>query len=535
MYNRDRLVIILISLFLFRIPISHIIGDNGCGYMSGPLEFFWCLALLFGAGLTITLRGMMHDRVRRGQFTNASQVFGFAKRYTFIASILLLVICLASYNLLASKLLHDPGSRIGFLFVGPAVMLAMFIDLNIGYLNGTDNMNAALMGEIIYAVSMGLCMIVGSLIGVRIGTNISALLKNDEVTAMYGAMGTMAGLCAGEIVALIILVAMTIVYQRSFKHMMRTEAGRRTEHMSDVSGRFVMGTVSDGLQELIMHLPVFIPIIVSRISGARTEGVDAAVTGAAAGAFYSKYIVITGVIALLAVASVQGALKGIAAAVNDSDTQLASDRITRLFAKVTYFVIPAVIYVTMLAPVIVSTIYTGRLTSATQLLNVGSSLAFIYAVTYCFMSVLIKLGYNREMLVVSAGALVIGSVIGVLLMSRYENVFIGPVIGMMISYALSLIVCIVILLRNFRIRFRLLQTVLIPLVVSGIIGVLIKLLSGVLNESIGGVLTLIICIIPAWFIYNLACMFLHVVSAGAMSKKFLGPILVRLGQNLGVY
>ena len=535
MYNRDRLVIILISLFLFRIPISHIIGDNGCGYMSGPLEFFWCISLLFGAGLTITLRGMMHDRVRRGQYSNAAQVFGFAKRYTFISAFALLGICLVSYNIFSSKLLHDPGSRIGFLFVGPAVLLAMFIDLNIGYLNGTDNMNAALMGEIIYAVSMGLCMIVGSMIGVRIGTNISALLKNDEVTAMYGAMGTMAGLCVGEIVALVILMAMTLVYQRSFRHMMRTEAGRRTEHMSDVSGRFVMGTLSDGVQELIMHLPVLITIVVFRIAGARTEGVDPAVTGASIGAFYGKFIVITGIIALLAVTSVQGALKGIAAAVNDSDTQLASDRITRLFAKVTYFSIPAVIYTTMLAPVIVPTLFTGRITSAIQLLNMGTALAFIYSLAYCFMSVLIKLGYNREMLVVSAGALIIGSVTGVLLMGRYENGFIGPVIGMMISYALSLLVCIVILMRNFRMRFRLLQTVLIPLVVSGIIGVLIKLLSGVLYETVGGVLTLIICIIPAWFIYNLACMFLHVVSAGALSKKFLGPMLVRLGQNLGVF
>lgn len=535
MYNRDRLIIILISIFLFRIPISHIIGDNGCGYLSGPLEIFWCLSLLFGAGLTITLRGMMHDRVRRGQLSNAAQVFAFAKRYTFIASILLFLISMVSFNLLGSKLMHDPGSRIGFLFVGPAVMLALFIDLNIGYLNGTDNMNAALMGEIIYALGMGLCMIVGSLVGVRIGTNISALLKNEEVKAMYGAMGTMAGLCVGELISLIILMAMTLVYQRSFKYMIRTESGKRTEHMSDISGRFVLGTLSDGMQELIMHLPVLIPIIVFRISSARTEGADPALTGATVGAFYSKYIVVVGIIALLGVASVQGALKGIAAAVNDSDTQLASDRITRLFSRVTYFEIPAVIYTTMLAPVIIPALYTGRLTSAVQLLNVGTSLALIYSVTYCFMSVLIKLGYNREMLVISSGALVIGTVIGVLLMSRYETPFLGLVLGMMICYSLTLVVCVIILLRNFRIKFKLLQTFIIPLVVSGIIGVLIKLLSGVLFDVAGGIITLIICIIPAWFIYNLACMFLHVVSAGVLSKKFLGPMLVRLGQNLGVY
>ena len=84
-------------------------------------------------------------------------------------------------------------------------------------------------------------------------------------------------------------------------------------------------------------------------------------------------------------------------------------------------------------------------------------------------------------------------------------------------------------------RFRLLQSFVIPLVVAGVIGVLIRLLGNAMYESVGGVITLLVCIIPAWFIYNLACMLLHVVSAGALNKKFLGPMLVRIGQNLGVF
>ncbi|MCR5510107.1 MAG: polysaccharide biosynthesis C-terminal domain-containing protein [Lachnospiraceae bacterium] len=535
MYNRDRLVIILISIMLFRIPISHIIGDNGCGYLSGPLEVFWCLSLLFGAGLTITLRGMMHDRVRRGQYSNAAQIFGLAKKYTFIAAIVLLIICTLSYDLIGTRLLHDTGSRIGFLFVGPAVFLALFINLNIGYLNGTDNNHAALIGEIVYAVAMGLGMILGSIIGTHSGTAISALLKNEEVTAMYGAMGTMAGLCAGELISLIVLMAMTILYQRSFHHLMKSEAGRHREYVSDLSGRFILGVLSDGLQELILHLPVFVSIILYRSVNIRAEGADPAVIGSSVGAFYSKFIVITGILSLLGVSSVQGSLKGIAAAVNDSDTQAASDRISRLFARVSYYSIPAVIFTTMLAPVVVPTIYTGRLTNAVELLSSCTSLVFIYALTYSFMSVLIKLGYNREMLVVSSAALVVSCVLGVFLIGKYEGKFTGPVIAMMVCYGLVMIVCVLILFRNFRMRFRLLQSFVIPLVVAGVIGVLIRLLGNAMYESVGGVITLLVCIIPAWFIYNLACMLLHVVSAGALNKKFLGPMLVRIGQNLGVF
>ena len=530
MYNRDRLVIIMTSILLFRIPVSRIIGDNGCGYLSGPMEFFWCLSLLLGAGLTITLRGMMHDRVRRGQYHNASQVFSFAKKYAFISSVASLAFCVLLYDVISNKILLDNGCRLGFIFVGPAVFLAILIDLNIGYLSGTDNANASLIGEVVYAVTTGIGMIGGSILGVHFGTGIADLLHNEEVTAMYGAAGTMAGVCLGELITLIFLMAMTIVYQRSFRHMMRTEAGRHNEYTTDISGRFIFGVLSDGAQELILHLPVLISLILYRRICVTEDMI-----GSSVGAFYSKYIVVTGILASLGTMPVQASLKGIAQAVNESDSQLASDRITRLFGKITYYAIPAVIFTTMLVPVLVPTVFSGRTTTAVSLLNMGTSMVIIYGVTYCFMSVLIKLGYSREMLLVSAVALVAGTVLSIFLMKKYENGFTSAIIGGMICYLLCIIVCLVVLFRNFRLRLRLVQTVLLPLVIAGIIGVLIKLLSGVLYEATGGVLTLIICIIPAWLIYNLACMFLHLVSASAMSKKFLGPLLVRIGQNLGLY
>ena len=107
MFNRDRLLIILMSLLVFRIPLSHIIGDNGCGYFSGPFEIFWCLSLLAGAGLTVTMRGMMRDRIRREQYYNASQVYRLAKRYTVIAAALLLIICVTLYNPISNVILKD--------------------------------------------------------------------------------------------------------------------------------------------------------------------------------------------------------------------------------------------------------------------------------------------------------------------------------------------------------------------------------------------------------------------------------------------
>lgn len=532
MFNRDRLLIIYMSLLVFRIPLTHIIGDNGCGYFSGPFEIFWCLSLLAGAGLTVTMRGMMRDRIRKEQYFNASLVYSLGKRFTFISGVILCAICIGLYNPISNVILKDSGSRLAFLITGPCILIMLFIDLGLGYLCGTDNAKAALVGEIACGLASGIGMCIGGFFGIRYGQNIAALLRNSEVSAMYGALGAMAGIFVGEFISLILIFAMTFIYDRSFRHMIRSEEGRRNENISDISGRFIGGVLSDGAIELIIHLPMLISFLMYRRYGLANEMTD---TGDAIGAFWGKFVVLVSIFGILCIVHVQSTLKGVAAAASDADDQLVSDRLLRLFARVMYFAIPAVIFLTMIAPVVISTIFTGRVTTVINLMGYGGVAIIIYALMYLYMSALIRLGYGREMVIVGLVGLIIGSVLAYFLMFKKDMGFLGAVIGIIVFYLLCTIACILILFRNYKLRFNLLYTVLFPVVAAGVLGVLIKLVSTPLYNAVGGPLTLIICLVPAWFIYNVACMFLRVVSAGTMSRKLLGTLMVKIGQNLGIY
>lgn len=532
MYNRDRLSIILLSLLIFRIPVSRIIGDNGCGYLSGAFELFWCLTTLFGAGLYATMSGMMRDRIRRNQHANAGLIFRLAKSYTFICSIVILVILTLLHVSIGNRLFMDPGSRISLLFVGLSVFLGLIVNLNIGYLIGTGNRRAAIIGEVFYGLSMGIGMLLGSVIGIRTGGKIAALLRNEEVSAIYGATGAMIGICAGEFISMVLFVTMTLIYQRSFRHIMRSEENRRLEGPSDVAGKLFGGIFIDGIGELILYLPVLISIIIYRRYGTSVGMSD---VGEAVGAFFSKYIVVTGVLFCLAVFPIQSSLKGIAAAYSDSDDQLCADRISVILARIIYFTVPAVVFVTMLSQLIITTIFTGRTTTAVALLNSGTFVVFIYSIAFLLISVLDRLGYSREMVIVGAISLVVGTVISYLLVTKKEAGFLGCVYGVMISMALCIIVCSIIILRNYPMHFKLVYHLVLPLVISGIIGLIIKLVSEPLSKAVGNILTLIICIVPAWLIYNTACLFFKVVSPKAMKRKLLGSVFVRIGQDLGLY
>lgn len=532
MFNRDKKIFVFISLLLVRIPLSHIIGDNGLGFLSGPMEIYWCVLLLFGYGITTSMAGMMRERIKRDQIKNADIIYSIGKKYILLISLLVLLIGILGFNFIGSRLLADAGSRMALFVATFAIVLGLINDLNIGFLIGTDNVKAAVLGELIDAISIFVCIILGAKLGSVYGTKIAALLQNEEVSAMYGAMGAMIGLCAGQFIALIALVLMNIIYQRTFKHLIRTDISRRTEYNSDVIGQLASGIVIDGLLAFLLQIPIIILLIMYRKHGISNGAED---VGAMVGAFYGKYLSIVGVLSALAVMPVAVSIKGIIVATNDSDDQLAGERISRLFGRVMYSCIPTAIFVTMLVNPIVSTLFEGRTTSVINALNIGCAVIVLYPLLYTFIAILNRLGYGKEMLFISALAVVLTVISGIFLVRRGNLELKGVTLVIMIEYTFITLFSLFILIRNYRLHLRLLQQVVIPVVVSGVLGILIRLLAGLLFDTLGGVLTLAICIIPAWLIYNLICMFLRVVSVGAMEHKFLGRILVRLGTNIGIY
>lgn len=532
MLKKDQRILIFIALFIYRIPLSRIIGDNGLGFLTGPMEMYVCALLLFGTGLTTVLSGMMKERLRKGQYRNASQVFIIARRYTFIIAVILLALNVLGFEFISTKILCDAGQRLAYLCVGPALFLGMFIQLNIGYLIGTDNIRAVVIAEIIEAILLGFGVIIGGIVGVKYGTKIAAILINEDVTAMYGALGVMLGVCFAELFSLVVFVSMTMLYQKSFRHMMRSDDTRRTDYVSDIIHTLSAGIVSDGFLSLFIQLPVIVLITMYRRHGVQAEVAD---TGAMIGAFYGKVLSITGIVSAISILPIGYGVKGVQAAASEGDSQLAGERISRMFARLMYFAIPSVIFITMLVPVIFNTFFVGRNTTAENTLTVGCSLIIIYAVLYLFEAILLRTGFHVEVLFVNAISFVISSVLGFILVQKGSMAFKGVILLLMADYGIGIIICLILLLRSYRLRFRYVQQIVLPIVIAGILGVVLKLLSGALLNVIIAPVVLCICLIIAWFAYNMICMFLRVVSAGAMDRKLFGHILVRIGQNMGIY
>lgn len=532
MFKRDRNIIVYIALLLYRIPLSHIIGDNGVGYLSGPMEIFIGLSLLFGSGFTLTMHGMMRDRVRHDQYRNAGQVFRLGKRIAFISSILITLISILAYDFVSSKILFDGGQRLAFLFTGPAIAVSIFVSLNKGYLLGTENGQACIFAEILEAVFDGIGLILGAIVGQRYGIKIAALLHYDDVSAMYGAMGAMIGLLLGEIITLIVYVVMVIIYQRSFRHLTRGDISRRVEYTSDVSSRLISGFVFDGLQNMIIQLPILLLIIFYRRYGVNAEISN---VNSMVGAFYAKYLSVVGIISGFAVIVIPNGAKGILAAFNDNEEMYAADRFGKLLARIAYFTIPAVVFTTLLTPVIIDALFNGMITTASSTLTVGSFVIILYALMYLFMSVLLRMDYNKELLFISGISIVAVIVLGFIFVDKQGKGLTGMAITLMIFYGINMIFDLFVLLRNIRIRINLISQIVLPLIVAVITGLVLKLISGVLLGAVGSVITLAICIIPGWIIYNIACIFLRVVNASQMERKLFGPIFVKIGQNMGIY
>lgn len=532
MIKRNGNIIIFAALLLYRIPLVHIIGDNGMGFLSGPIEAILCMSFLACSGFTKTMQGLMRDRIRRGQYRNAKQVFNLSTKYALILAVLMIVAFLPGYNFVSSGILVDGRQRLACIFVGPVIAINILSALNKGYLGGTDNTMPLFVGQVAQAVLDGAGLIIGAIIGQKHGASVSALLLSEDFSSMYGAMGAIIGLMAGEFIALLAYMFMTLIYQRSFLHLMKQDTAKRTEYLSDVNSKLISGIIYDGLQNFLFQLPILLFIILFRRYGIKHEDINC---NALIGAFYSKYLPVIGLIASFAVFVVQSGVNGVISAANEGEESYASDRFTKLVGRVLYFVIPAFVFVTMLVPVIMKALFTGMTTTVSQTLSTGAFTIVVYSLLVVFVSLLIRLNYHKEILFLSAVSLIITTVLGFIFISKQAKGITGIAVLMMLYYGIILLASIVVLARNMRFKIRLIQQIVIPLIVSAVIGILIRLLGNALLEPLGGVLTLFICIIPGWLLYNIGCIFLRAVPASQMERKIFGNIFVYIGQNLGVY
>ena len=219
--------------FLFRIPLTNIIGNEGNGYFAVSWELYTIFGLFFGHCFSNIVSEMVRKRVRKNQYHNSTSVLTFSLISGLLFSVLgALVIYFVSDIILG--LISMKLSGISLRLLGVLLVLSSLSGVFRGYFEGTGTKVPTSFSKMVEAFVAGTGALIFAVVLNKYGTKVGALLFNPQYEPAFGATGIAAGCICGTLFSLLFLLVINRIYQVPLKQLLKKDESRIAESFKTV-------------------------------------------------------------------------------------------------------------------------------------------------------------------------------------------------------------------------------------------------------------------------------------------------------------
>jgi len=182
--------------FLYMIPLTYIIGDEGNGYYAAAFAVYIVFLLISSYTIPSAISKIIAERLDVGEFKNAHRIFKCAIIYVTVVGMVggLVLFIGADY--------FAPGRSAEVLrFFAPTIFIFGFLGVFRGYFQGHHNMKPTSASQIIEQIFNAVVSVGGAYILTQIAAGTDTSTK-----AVYGAKGSALGTGTGVFVALLFML-----------------------------------------------------------------------------------------------------------------------------------------------------------------------------------------------------------------------------------------------------------------------------------------------------------------------------------------
>ncbi len=201
----------------FKIPLTHLIGDDGMGYFNIAYQIYTFMFIVATAGFPIAISKMVAESTAKGNEQDARRIFTTSLRFLAIIGLAGTALLYFFPNQL-ENLVSVPGSSLGILAVSPAVLFVSLSSVYRGYFQGRQNMYPTAASEVIEAAaklivgiaaaSFFMNMVVDS--NLPVGIDIaSGKVGSSHIRTVFASAGAISGVTIGTLLCTLLL---TIIY-----------------------------------------------------------------------------------------------------------------------------------------------------------------------------------------------------------------------------------------------------------------------------------------------------------------------------------
>ena len=186
-------IIVKIIGFFYKLPLSHILGDEGMGYFNSAYSIFTFFYMLCTGGIPRAVSITVTESLAKGRGEGASKILGVClKLYVSIGIIFTLILMLFSSGF--ARLIGNSQAAFSLFCIAPSLSFVAASGVLRGYLNGRMRMKEIAFSEVLEGAVKFIFGLMFAMLGVRA----------DMPTHMISAL-TILGVTSGTFVGTLFL------------------------------------------------------------------------------------------------------------------------------------------------------------------------------------------------------------------------------------------------------------------------------------------------------------------------------------------
>ncbi len=178
--------------FLYRLPLTSLIGDEGNGIYAAGYNIYTFLLILSSAGLPAAISRLVSTRITKGEYANAHRVFRVAMAFAGTLGAIGMIILFVFAEPIAN-FVDNPASVYCIRTLAPTLLIVGFMSVYRGYLQGMNIMYPTAMSQIVEQIFNAVFSVV-----------LAWILVQQSIP--LGAAGGTAGTGIGAFAGLIIII-----------------------------------------------------------------------------------------------------------------------------------------------------------------------------------------------------------------------------------------------------------------------------------------------------------------------------------------
>ena len=513
----------LIGALIFRIPLEHLIGDNGIAYFGTANEIYLVVAGTISYGLSEAVAILVRYRVRREQFKSAERVLSGALVFGGGIGLILSILFGFLGHSLSEKIFHIPLAGMAVSMMAPAIFFFILTGIFRGYFQGNGSKVPSMHSQVLHMVFLFVAGMIGAAALHGYGVKVSAFLQNEDYASAYGAKGAAIGLLVASIFCFLHVLILFFVFSKKINR----QVGRELQKNMDTKFHVIHMLAGTGaLYSLNWFCFHVLPLLDQSLFF--HFGVDADNLIGQWGQYYGKCLVVIGVICGTISIICLIPIRRIIGNLEREENRIAKEKLGILIHQCAAITIPAAAFLAVLAENILDVLFKVNQKQTVGWMQLGSLIIIFYVFASVFMEMLTKSRKIKYVTGIGAIALVLhGGIVALLLKTAKIGIW-AIVIGVILFYAVLTIVGFLLVSRSFQYIQAWMKSFAVTIIAAAVSAVIAMLLNKVIVSLLGSLISMIICLLIAIIVYMVLLIVMRAFRSEELEEMAGGRLLIML-------